>query len=256
MKANKITAVLLAVMLLSGASSIAADAEWYKTSSGKYYYTDSSGKKVTGWQTIDGNKYYFGSDGCMWTGWLKLGGDYYYLGTDGKAVIGKTIEIDGVSYTFGNDGKFAPSSKKYADGWHKDNSGKYFYTKNDKKLSGLQNIDGSTYYFGSGGIMHTGWKTIGSDYYYFKADGRMAKNTSLVIGGKTYSFAADGKYYAPKNTVSESSASYVLNTHTKKFHRPDCSEVDRIKDKNKEYTDESRSDIISQGYSPCKKCNP
>lgn len=49
---------------------------------------------------------------------------------------------------------------------------------------------------------------------------------------------------------------YVMNTNTKKFHTPYCSSVKDIKDKNKRETTLSREEIISQGYQPCKRCNP
>ena len=49
---------------------------------------------------------------------------------------------------------------------------------------------------------------------------------------------------------------YVMNTNTKKFHRPYCSAVKDIKDKNRRDTTLSREEIISQGYAPCKRCNP
>ena len=54
--------------------------------------------------------------------------------------------------------------------------------------------------------------------------------------------------------VSENS--YVLNTNTHKFHRPGCSSVDDMKDKNKRISDESREEIIQQGFKPCARCNP
>ena len=49
---------------------------------------------------------------------------------------------------------------------------------------------------------------------------------------------------------------YVLNTNTKKFHYPYCDSVNQMADKNKEYSDSSREEIIASGYSPCKNCNP
>lgn len=49
---------------------------------------------------------------------------------------------------------------------------------------------------------------------------------------------------------------YVMNTNTKKFHKPYCSSVKDIKDKNKRETTLSREEVISQGYTPCKRCNP
>ena len=49
---------------------------------------------------------------------------------------------------------------------------------------------------------------------------------------------------------------YILNTNTKKFHYPSCSSVKQMKESNKQVYTGSREDIISQGYDPCKKCNP
>ena len=61
-----------------------------------------------------------------------------------------------------------------------------------------------------------------------------------------------------KEEASEEPAeiTYVLNTNTKKFHMPYCSSVKDIKDKKKKETTMSREEIISQGYQPCKRCNP
>ncbi|RHV88742.1 hypothetical protein DXA97_06135 [Clostridium sp. OF09-36] len=49
---------------------------------------------------------------------------------------------------------------------------------------------------------------------------------------------------------------YILNTNTKKFHRPSCSSVKQMKESNKKALSESRDAIIAAGYDPCKKCNP
>lgn len=46
---------------------------------------------------------------------------------------------------------------------------------------------------------------------------------------------------------------YVLNTKTKKFHKPSCSYLPTT---NRKDTSESRESVIAQGYVPCKKCNP
>lgn len=50
--------------------------------------------------------------------------------------------------------------------------------------------------------------------------------------------------------------SYVLNTNSHKFHLPSCSSVDTISPKNRKDVNESREQIISEGYVPCKRCNP
>ena len=49
---------------------------------------------------------------------------------------------------------------------------------------------------------------------------------------------------------------YVLNTNTRKFHRPGCSSVKQMAEKNKLEFTGTREDVIAQGYDPCKRCNP
>lgn len=55
---------------------------------------------------------------------------------------------------------------------------------------------------------------------------------------------------------SSSGRKYILNTNTKKFHSPGCSSVDKMKEKNKLVSNDSRDTIIAQGYVPCKRCKP
>lgn len=60
----------------------------------------------------------------------------------------------------------------------------------------------------------------------------------------------------PLATAPPQSARYVLNTHTKKFHYPDCPSVEQMSDKNKDSTDATREELISRGYTPCGRCDP
>ncbi len=55
---------------------------------------------------------------------------------------------------------------------------------------------------------------------------------------------------------SESAVDYVLNTKSKKFHYPYCSSVSDMSSKNRKDVTLTREEIISQGYVPCKRCNP
>lgn len=55
-------------------------------------------------------------------------------------------------------------------------------------------------------------------------------------------------------TVAEET--YVLNTHTMKFHRPDCDAVAKMSESNKEESSLSRKELIAEGYSPCGSCRP
>lgn len=73
----------------------------------------------------------------------------------------------------------------------------------------------------------------------------------VVIDYKTGSSrAVGGEFTTPEDT-------YVLNTRSKKFHRPDCDSVGKISDKNKDIRDgKDREKILEEGYKPCAACRP
>lgn len=54
----------------------------------------------------------------------------------------------------------------------------------------------------------------------------------------------------------QTSASYVLNTSTGKFHNPSCKSVAKIAPQNYATSNSSRDELIAQGYSPCGNCHP
>ena len=49
---------------------------------------------------------------------------------------------------------------------------------------------------------------------------------------------------------------YVLNTNSHKFHWPDCSSVDDMKESNKQIFTGTRDEVIAMGYDPCGRCKP
>lgn len=55
---------------------------------------------------------------------------------------------------------------------------------------------------------------------------------------------------------TSSSATYICNTNTGKFHYPSCSSVSQMAEKNKLEVTITRDELINQGYVPCKRCNP
>lgn len=91
-----------------------------------YYFDLKSGERISGWQNIDGKSYYLGKEGAytdynyidgkyyyfdkntceLKIGWLEFYGNKYYADpNDGGALASnKTLIIDGVSYSFNNDG--------------------------------------------------------------------------------------------------------------------------------------------------------
>lgn len=59
----------------------------------------------------------------------------------------------------------------------------------------------------------------------------------------------------PQQT-SEVGPVYILNTSTKKFHKPGCQSVQDMSEKNKQTFTGSRETLIGQGYEPCQRCQP
>ena len=49
---------------------------------------------------------------------------------------------------------------------------------------------------------------------------------------------------------------YIVNTNTGKFHKPSCRSVKQMKESNKSARTTTRDELISEGYVPCKNCNP
>ncbi len=66
----------------------------------------------------------------------------------------------------------------------------------------------------------------------------------------------DSAFSALESQAEEQEADYVLNTSSKKFHRPDCSSVDSMSEKNRQEYHGTREELIAQGYEPCGSCNP
>lgn len=49
---------------------------------------------------------------------------------------------------------------------------------------------------------------------------------------------------------------YVLNTHTMKIHRPECDAVEKMSEDNKHTYTGNIDDLLADGYTRCKTCNP
>ena len=85
--------------------------------------------------------------------------------------------------------------------------------------------------------------------------------TTAMAGASTLSpisLAAASDQAASEDSSSDTPATvtYVVNKNTGKFHYPSCSSVSKIKAKNRMDSDQTRDELIAQGYAPCKNCNP
>ena len=81
-----------------------------------------------------------------------------------------------------------------------------------------------------------------------------------------YNWAGSGTHVADTHSSSSSSSStsssdssgtgsYVANANSGKFHVAICSSVSKMSENNKIFFS-SRDEAVSQGYEPCKICNP
>lgn len=63
---------------------------------------------------------------------------------------------------------------------------------------------------------------------------------------------------AAEEPVSETpqTNTYVLNTNTKKVHKPSCSSVDTIKESNRQDYEGTLEELEAQGYTACGRCHP
>jgi DNA-entry nuclease len=78
----------------------------------------------------------------------------------------------------------------------------------------------------------------------------------IIIDYKTGESGLD--FYNTQSTAPTTNTQneYVLNTNSKKFHNPSCSSAKDTKPENKKTVTSTRDSLISDGYSPCKICNP
>ena len=194
-----------------------------------YFFNDSHngsyGAMVTGWKWLNGTYYFFDPDGTMVAGdWRESGGDRFYMDEDGQMAVGLTTIgedtyffndkhngscgamvtgwkwFEGAYYFFESDGTMA------AETWKKLSGSTYYLDADGKMLTGLQDIDGVTYFFndkhdGACGAMVTGWKYIAGVYYYFDPDGAMVTSDWRTDSSGTYYLDENGEMLAGWQTI-------------------------------------------------------
>lgn len=72
---------------------------------------------------------------------------------------------------------------------------------------------------------------------------------------------ATGESWLEGETAAEAGGesaeeTYVLNTKSMKFHRPDCSGAQSMSSANRQDFTGSRETLLAEGYSPCGQCKP
>lgn len=88
------------------------------------------------------------------------------------------------------------------------------------------------------------------------AESSQSNQANNATGSSNAKNPSNGAGSEESSAASSELKEYVLNTKSMKFHRPTCSSVADIADNNKQEATATRDKLISEGYSPCKQCNP
>ena len=162
---------------------------------GDYWYYFVNGTEVSDEIIKIGNAYYgFDSQGHMYDDT-----DFYYsddnvygrfrAAAGGALIFQDTVTIDGVSYTYDENGV---GLKDY----HTVNGTSYYFIGGQKAVNRAF-FDGSRYCAADASgklysLANDTWTKVGSYYYYVK-DNEILKDTMLSIGGKYYAFDSYGR---------------------------------------------------------------
>ena len=186
---------------------------------GKKYVFNTNGtvkrvddKVYNGWVNVNGTPTYF-KNGQLYTGWY---GDYFLQ--FGVKQYNKVVTWNGVNYYVGADGKYLRSQwtpyttlknqyKKYftksggaiaKNEWIIIGGYWYYFDDNSLRVTGMQEIDGVTYYFDETGKMKGTYKTLTEGWN--KVDGHWfyVINNEVLMDGKQY---IKGKWYGFSNGI-------------------------------------------------------
>ena len=214
---------------------------------GILYYFSEEGKQYQNQNiTVDGKNYYCKSDGTVIDlqndGWADIDGDRMYI-KDGQIVKNAVIEIDGKYYGFDYNGILYTSTSfdilnyectrriyyrakedgsLYVKEWYVDEQDSYYYYGEEGEAAcGLQEVDGTLYYFNIFGeryqnesvtidgknyyckaygavveleLQNDGWFDVDGKRMYVK-DGQIVRGEIIEIAGKYYGFGYNGIMY-------------------------------------------------------------
>ena len=179
---------------------------WWTNEIGmKYYFRESSGRRVEGFQYIEDSWRYFRTSGTMVTGWQYIDKGWRFFREDGSQVrdkwvwLGVDTDMDGnidkhnwkyfdktglnIDLFYIDNGNIwlsqAGPNKEYLRGWWTNEAGMkyYFRESSGMRVEGWQFIEGSWRYFRTtSGTMVTGKQFIDNKWYNFRKDGSLIGN--------------------------------------------------------------------------------
>ena len=81
-------------------------------------------------------------------------------------------------------------------------------------------------------------------------------SNEIILGTAASSEEQDAEVSRATLQEEQKTVTYILNTNSKKFHRPNCPSVGKMKNSNKREFTGTREEAIASGYEPCHNCNP
>ena len=194
---------------------------------GSTYYFDANGTMASNWFRNSDSWFYASASGALTTGWLNDRGTWYYLDSETGQMVTGQKQVGNETYFFNASGAMLTGWVEMSDGWHYattfgvevhgwlNDRGTWYYLDPSTGImqTGRQTINGTTYVFNASGAMSTGWTKLkegwrysdsngveylgwlglnGVWYYLDPSNGVMVENASKSIGGRTYTFDANG----------------------------------------------------------------
>ena len=183
-------------------------------------YLDEEGEKVTGLRKIENKFYFFDAEGVVQTGWQKVDDEEYFFSSEtGERYENRVEEIDGIRYTFNEDGEYSisqettseievipeedstgeenkiekPIAEKVQTGWIETAEGKKYLDEKGNLLKGMQTIAEKLYFFDvETGVLQIGWITVGENRYCAAQNGELYRNQIITFGDIWYYMGSDG----------------------------------------------------------------
>lgn len=118
------------------------------------------------------------------------------------------------------------------------------YATGDSRQVSSETAESSSKSSSSGSRSRSGYSSSSKN-----RSSKKSHSSARAHSARSSSSSKSGQTTAAKQT-------YVLNTNTMKFHRPDCHSAKITSSQNKRVVHTTRSHLIQEGYDPCKNCNP
>ena len=160
-----------------------------------------------GWINLDGTWYYAQGSGAFATGWLKDGSTWYYLNPETCAMMTGWVKVNNTWYYLKESGAMATGWVKDGDTWYYMNSSgamvtdwvklnnTWYYMKSSGAMAANEWVTGYYWVGASGAWTYQAkgsWKQNSTGWWFGDTSGWYAKNETITISGKSYSFNAAG----------------------------------------------------------------